>query len=406
MQTSESKPNSERQPKSKTKRKFIILIALLLIAAFVVFRIMTTAKNNTVDVVDETAHVRVTSAAVSSIEITSPVTGRIEPVDEVSVIPKVAGEVTRVYVSLGDKVEKGSLLFTLDGTQLQSALSQANAGYDLAKAGYESANTGYTDAVSAHKNAQDNFDRISALYQEGAVSQQQYDQAKYQLDTAAEAINRANAAISQAKASISQARAGVSSAADGASNTKITAPISGYITAVNIAEGGVASQASAAVSIADIDTVEINCAVGETLINKIKVGDQTSVVVKSVSDTPFAGTITALSPAPAAGSLTYPIKVSIDNADIQIKPGMFAEVIVASQKATGILTLPSDAVIIKGGKRVVAIITDDKALFKEVVTGLDDGAFVEIQSGVTANDVVVIEGQHYLEEGDPVNIIS
>lgn len=420
MQTSESTPKPKPSSQKKSKRKLVILIIVLLIIAFAAFRIITSARDNTADVIDETAHVRVTKAAISSIEITSPLTGRIEPVDEVSVIPKAAGEVTNVYVALGDKVAKGALLFTLDGTQMQSALSQANAGYQQANAasaqanaGYEQATAGYNNAVSARQNAQESFDRIAALFKEGAVSQQQYDQAKYQLDAAVEAVNQANAAINQAKAGINQAKAGVSqakagvtAAADGASNTRITAPISGYITSVNVVAGGIASQAVSAVSIADIDTVEINCAVGENLINKIKAGDKVGVIVKSVADTPFEGTITALSPAPAVGSLTYPIKVSINNADIQIKPGMFAEVVVASEKVSGILTIPSDAVIIKGGKSVVATIADEKTLFKEVVTGLNDGSLVEIKSGITEQDVIVLEGQHYLKDDDPVNIIE
>jgi len=347
-----------------SRKQKIILAAVVLFVLIGAFRIVSNRLEDKSIVSSDVINIRVTTAAITTLENTSPLTGRLEPIEEVSIIPKVMGEVTGVYVELGQKVTKGTVLFELDKTQIATSYNQAKAAYDDAKL---------------------NLSRIETLYQEGAVSQQQLEQARTAYTIAKETYTAAS---------------------DGMSNHVVTAPIDGYITSVNVVAGGIASQSMAAVTIANIDKLEIETGVSEAVINKIKVGDKVDVIVSSVSDTPFPGTVTALSPAPAAGSLTYPMKVMLDNTNAEIKPGMFAEVIIVSDRTADIIAVPSGAVLIKSGKTVVATIEGGKIVFKEVVTGVDNGTLVEIKSGIKAGDTVVFEGQYYLEENSEFNIID
>jgi RND family efflux transporter MFP subunit len=347
-----------------SRKQKIILAAVVLFVLIGAFRIVSNRLEDKSIVSSDVINIRVTTAAITTLENTSPLTGRLEPIEEVSIVPKVMGEVTGVYVELGQKVTKGTVLFELDKTQIATSYNQAKAAYDDAKL---------------------NLSRIETLYQEGAVSQQQLEQARTAYTIAKETYTAAS---------------------DGMSNHVVTAPIDGYITSVNVVAGGIASQSMAAVTIANIDKLEIETGVSEAVINKIKVGDKVDVIVSSVSDTPFPGTVTALSPAPAAGSLTYPMKVMLDNTNAEIKPGMFAEVIIVSDRTADIIAVPSGAVLIKSGKTVVATIEGGKIVFKEVVTGVDNGTLVEIKSGIKAGDTVVFEGQYYLEENSEFNIID
>lgn len=342
--------------------------ALIIIAVFILFgafRIISNRLEDKTVPTSDIVNIKVTKAAITTLENTSPLTGRLEPIEEVSLIPKVMGEVTRVNVTLGQKVSKGTVLFELDKTQAATAYNQAKANY---------------------QDAQINLNRMETLYKEGAISLQQYEQAKTAYTISKESYNAAS---------------------DGLSNYVVSSPIDGYITSVNIDVGTVASQAVAAVTVANIDKLEINTSISENMINKIAVGDKVQVLVSSVSDIPFSGTVTALSPAPPAGTLTYPMKVSIDNKDLTIKPGMFAEVIVTSDRTEGVVTVPSASVLIRSGKPIVAVIDNNGELvFRDVVVGVDNGEFVEIKSGVQAGETVVIEGQHYLEEDSKFNIIE
>lgn len=351
-----------RKLSRKQKIVLVCVIAFVLIGAF---RIVSNRLEDKSAVTSDVINIKVTTASLSTLENTSPLTGRLKPIEEVTIVPKTMGEVTSVNVELGQKITKGTVLFELDKTQVATSYNQAKAAYN---------------------DAQLNLSRMETLYKEGAVSLQQYE---------------------QTKTAYTIARETYTAAGDGMSNYIFTSPIDGYVTSINVDVGGTASMGVAAASIANIDKLEIETSVSEAVINKIKVGDKVDVLVSSVSETPLSGTITALSPAPAVGSLTYPMKVTLDNESASIKPGMFAEVIITSDKTANVIALPSGSVLIKSGKTVVAVIEDGKkVVFRDVVVGVDNGELAEIKSGVKAGDVVVVEGQYYLEENSEFNIID
>lgn len=351
--------------KKLSRKKKIILAAVILFVLIGAYRIVSNRLEDKSIVSSDVINIKVTTAAITTLENTSPLTGRLKPIEEVTLIPKAMGEVTNVYVELGQKVTKGTVLFELDKTQVATAYNQAKASYS---------------------DAQVNLSRMETLYKEGAISLQQYEQAKTAFTITKELYTAAS---------------------DGMSNYVVSSPIDGYITSINVNVGALVSQSVPAATIANIDKLEIDTSLSEAFINKIKVGDKVDVMVSSVSDTPLSGTVTALSPAPAVGSLTYPMKVTLDNESAEVKPGMFAEVIITSDKTANVIALPSSAVLIKSGKTVVAAVADGKKIvFKDVVVGVDNGNLAEIKSGVEAGDTVVIEGQYYLEENSEFKIID
>lgn len=359
--------NEKKSDKIKglSKRNKIILVVVILFLAIGAYRIVSGRLEDKTAVSSDVVNIKVTTAAITTLENTSPLTGRLEPVEEVTIVPKASGEITAVNIELGQKVSKGAVLFTIDNTLTATTYNQAKVSLS---------------------DAQTNLSRIETLYKEGAVSQQQYE---------------------QAKTAYTIARESYTAASDGMSNYVVTSPISGYVTSVSVDVGGLASPGVPAATIANIDKLEIDTSISESIINKIKVGDKVNVVVSSVSDTPFTGTVTALSPAPATGSLTYPMKVTLDNETAAVKPGMFAEVVITSDKVDGVIALPSKAVLIKSGKTVVATIEGGKkVVFKDVVVGVDNGTLTEIKSGVKAGDTVVIEGQYYLDANSEFEIID
>jgi RND family efflux transporter MFP subunit len=161
------------------------------------------------------------------------------------------------------------------------------------------------------------------------------------------------------------------------------------------------------VTISNIDRLEIHVSLSEHMINKVTVGDTVDVLVKSVSDGALQGRITALAPAPVTGALTYPMIITLDNTDALVKPGMFAEIRIASDTAENVLAIPTGAIMTKAGRQTVALLdADDRVLFKEVTIGVDDGEQVEIRSGLADGDRLVVEGQFYLDESSAVSVIE
>lgn len=351
----------------KKRPKVIKIILILLVIATVVvlgaYRIMESMKP---PVITEKTPVNIISAVVEkgTIYVTSPLTGRIDPVESASIVPLTAGEVTHVAVELGDYVKKGALLFTLDKTQMQIT---------------------YNSAKLAHDSAKEELQRMELLYNEGAVSLQQYQNVETQYNVTKQNMNAASDALSY---------------------TTVTSPISGYVTSVNVSVGGLASQAAPAVTVADVSKLAINANLSEYLINKVKTGDKVDIFIKSLSDKAYSGTITAISPAPATGTLTYPITITVNDNSGEIKAGMFAEIKIISDIKENIICIPSDAVFIKSGESKVVSLTGNIPSIVTVETGLDNGSLVEIISGLNVGDTIAVSGQQYVVDGEAVNIIE
>ncbi len=350
----------------KAKEHKAAAVLILLLVLLVLFRLVsfvigivhpeTEAK--------EPIGVKVMTAAYTDISSTVPLSGRIAPAEEAAIVPMVAGQVTAVHVKVGDYVKAGTVLFEIDKTQAQTTYNQAKAAYNLAS------NT---------------YSNMKTLYREGAVSKSDFDACEVNYIAAKESYN---------------------AAAEAYSYYSVTSPINGYVTSLNVSVGNMASQTMAA-SVADTDALEISSTVSENLAGYISIGDEVQVYVEALGDEPHRGTVTAFSPAPALGTLTYPITITLDNEDGKLVSGMFAEVKFTAEESKEAICLPSDAVLTKNGK-TVAITLDDNDIpsFKEVTTGIDNGESVEIVSGIKEGDTVVISGQNFVKEGEKVNIIK
>lgn len=323
-------------------------------------------------------NVEVQEVGYGTVEITSPLSGRIEPNEEVAIIPMTAGEVTSVSVSEGDYVKKGATLFKIDTTQAQLSLEQAKAAYNVAKNGVDAAKL--------------NFDRMSMLFAEGAIAAAEYDAAESQYKSASLSLAQAQVAIDQASEALTY---GV-----------VTAPISGYVTAVNVVPGGLASQASAAMMISDTSSLKINTTVSEYLISSVKEKDKVDVYIRSVSEEPFKGTVTNVIPTPATGTLTYPITVTLDKKNSDVMSGMFAEIIIISDKKEKVITVPSDAIIVKNNASIAVVLEEGLPVYKEVTVGLDNGTVAEITSGLKQGELLIVKGQNYVLEGEEVHVVN
>ena len=359
-------PNAQDDNKIKGtrgKRKKILIIMGIILILLVGFRIYDTFFKVSIQ---EATVINVKTATVQydSISATAPVTGRIEPVEEVSIVPMASGEVTALRVKIGDQVTKGTVLFEIDKTQISASYNQASASWAMAKKTY---------------------DNMALLYKEGAVSMNDLDQAKVQYEAALSAYTTAGEAYS---------------------NTSVKSPINGYVTSLTVSVGSMASPGMPAASVADVSSLVINTTISEYLVGQLKTGDPVEIIISTLEGKIYKGTVTAVSPAPAKGTLTYPVEFSVDDKTGTVKAGMFAEIRIISDQREKALLVPSDAVIVKEGKSTVVVIKNKLPIYKEIETGLDNGTNVEVTKGLKQGEIVVIEGQQYITEGVEINIIQ
>lgn len=372
-------PPPDSNKKKGSAKKVIAIIFLLILIALGIFRLIQFRMDRPQPEQKNPVNVAVTHAAISNIQVTTPLTATVQAHNQVSLSATLQAKVTDVYVSVGDHVAAGTPLFSLDSTQVQSAATQAEVALNQAQTNLNSAKA--------------NWDRMTALYDDGAIP-------KVQLDQAQDAYHNALSMVNQAQAS-------VSSAEDNLENGTVTTPISGYVTELNVKKGMFPPPGVAAATVTDTSNLEIKTNVSEYLISKICVGQPVSVMIKSLSDQPFSGKIKTISPAPSAQSFTYPITVALNGKHHGVMAGMFAEVEIVSDHRENVVCIPSNSVLVKGGQTQVVVL-DEKQIptFQPVETGLDNGTLVEIKSGLKPNDIVVIQGQNYVIAGEAVHIVT
>ena len=376
----------------KGKKKIILIIIIALLLVLAAFRLVSALRPAEVAEIPP-VNVTITQVERSSVYAAAPLTGRVQSVNEAAIVPLVSGEVTAVNVELGDYVEKGTVLFTIDRTQM-------NASYNQALSGRAQAQAAVTQATGSLESVKKAYEGMQALYEQGAVSQKDYEDTLHGYEAAEQGLAAARAALAAANA-------GLSSASEGLSYCAPKAPISGYVTSVNVSVGGLASQAAPAVTLADTSELEINTTVSEYLISKLAQGDSVEITVSVLPGQSFSGLVKALSPAPSLGTLTYPATISIDDPENLIRAGMFAEIQIVADKRDSVLCLPSAAVFIKAGQSTVATLdADGLPSLRQVTTGLDNGETVEIVDGLKEGETVIITGQQYITEGVAVNVLG
>jgi len=403
-----SESEVKKTEKSKSKKIIILCIVLILIvgAAITAFNIVGDFQEEEI-AENLPVNVRVSSVELMSIYSTAPISGRIEPIDEVIIMPMATGEVTRVNVRMGDRVSVGTSLFEIDRTQAAAGLNQAQAGLSQAQASLGQAQSGLNQANEMLSSHRTSYERMQTLYNEGAISLQSLEQARTQYVTARESVNSARASVNLANASVSSAQASVTSAGNAHGNTNVTSPINGYVTALNVSVGSMASPGVAAAVVVDVSSLEINTSVSEYLAFRLTVGTPVEIRVATLGDRVHTGTIAAISPAPVAGGLTFPVRISVDNDNGYLMAGMFAEIHLIADERDMVVAVPSDTIVMRAGRTIVVVLdNNDIPEFREVTIGIDNGDYAEVLSGLSVGERIVTTGQHFANEGEVVNIIE
>jgi len=318
-------------------------------------------------------------------------TGTVRGQNEVYLMPKVLARVTGIHAQPGDTVRAGQTLITLDNTDFIAGVKQAEALLALAQAGLQS------NQIQA-ENARLNYERIQALHEAGAVSDQQLEASR----AAYEAL-----IAGSAEASVAQAEAGLMAARNTLNNCIITSPINGVVGTISLSLGDTANPSAVAAIVSNTSQLEVEVMVSETEVSHIQKGSQVDVVVRAVRDEPFLGEVKSISTVADPVKRNYPVKVSLPNTEGQIKSGMFAELTIDTMSRQGILTVPVGAVIPKGGQDIVYLVDgESRAQVAEVTTGIKNDQYIEIVSGLTAGQEVIVKGNTLVSDGTLVRVVG
>jgi RND family efflux transporter MFP subunit len=210
--------------------------------------------------------------------------------------------------------------------------------------------------------------------------------------------------IAAAQAQVAQAQAAVDLTRSQLKDTTIVAPVDGVVSDKLIVVGAVASPATPIVNIVSPD-MEITVPVEETQLTKVQAGQAAQISVSAYPGQTFNGKVTLIAPTVDPKSRTAQVKIQPDaDAAAKLRPGMFAQVNIVTERKPGVLTVPRSA-LLPGSEAAVMAVVDGQVKRVPVQVGSRSGDQVEITGGLKEGDQVVLDALD-LREGDKVAVAS
>lgn len=347
---------------------------------------------------------------------TISLSGQTVPLAQVDLSTKYAGNITAVYVDLGDTVEPGQILLEQDPVDTSLQLSQNRAAWAQAAAETKSAQSQfYSDLQKAqveYATAKMNYNRYVILKDEGAISQKDLDTMYQALIVAKAALDNLQlqnvgdtpALIAGKQAAQAKAKYTVDSLSKQLEDLTIRAPRHGVISYRNAEAGAMAAANTKVLTITDTSGIYIDCPVAEADVAAIQPGMTVSVSVESLANT-YDGTITYVSPAMDPTNKTYIVRITLSNPDNLLRGGMFAQSSLEVLQRRNTLFVPKDALVEQNGVSQLYVINPDNTIaIRTVKTGLRNDNYVEILEGLSDGEQIATTNLARLRDGVSVTI--
>jgi multidrug efflux pump subunit AcrA (membrane-fusion protein) len=362
--------------------------------------------------------------------------------DEASnVAPKTAGKLANISVNVGQFVPVGAVIARIDDRdaklqlasanaavkRAQSAVRQAEARLGLSSGGafnasavpeVRAAAAAFDQASAELRQAEANEKRYRELVETGDVSMVVYEQwrtqrdtarakeraAKQQLDAAVNLARQNNQAIASALADVEAAKTQVANAEQAIADTIIRAPFSGFVSSRPVAVGEFVSTATVIATILRTNPIKAQLQIAEADVPYVSPGRGVSIQVDAYKDRRFAGTVIAVNPAIDPVSRSAIVEASIENGDNALRQGMFVTARITRDGGSKGIFVPRSAVYNHQSTQSyrVFVIQDGLAKLRVVQLGPEEGDWIQILSGVEADEIVATSNLENLFEGAKV----
>lgn len=336
---------------------FFLLMAIIGIAGCNRSRTVEDLSNNAITVI--TQQVKRTS---STKEIS--VSGNIEGNKTVRLGFMVAGKINFIAAEEGQSISAGQLLASLDSESYGIAKEMADANLD---------------------QTQDEYNRLNQMHERQSISESDF--------------SKITNALKVAKA---QQRLQAKNLID----TKLYSPINGVLLKKGAEVGEIIGIGLPLFAVSDIHIIKVNASVPESDLHQVLIGNEAKVFVSSL-DSSFIGKVTEIGSVAEATTRTFTVKIELQNPNLLIRPGMTAEVKIISGKKTETTSIPANAILhdVDNSSYVFIADTLKKQAFKRKVSlGQIIGDNIEIISGLSQNEVLIIGGQNKVSNGSSITI--
>jgi RND family efflux transporter MFP subunit len=310
------------------------------------------------------------------IEVRAPI--ELRALAQADVGSKTLGVLDAVFVDRGDKVRRGQLLALVRPSDLPDQLAAARGALSQTQASLSLAKT--------------NLERAQKLAPTGVVSQQE--------------LQTATASVAQAEAAEAAQRAQVSALATRLGETRIDSPLDGVVAVRKLDPGAMVGTLAGAiiVTVVRIDTLRAFITVTERDIRGVRVGEEAHVELDALPGKSIEGKVVRVSPTLDPATRTLDAEVQIANPDGDLRPGMFGRGAIVTDTHPRAVIVPAGALQLSEAKAFVFVLEGDHVRRREIVTGQDEGTWLEVVSGLGEGEEIVTAGIDVLGDGMVVRV--
>lgn len=361
------------------KRVKYLVIVLLVITAIISFQIfnkvMGAREKARKAALGKTIQVSTSFAKRETIKPIIKLTGNLDPVWQADIGAKVAGRVEQVYVKVGDYVTAGQVLATLDSSELATTANSTKGSVFDAQANLASAET--------------LLERNKQLFANGAVSKAALDNAQFARD--------------MAEGKLAAAQGNYDNALSKMAGSSVVSPQAGTVVKRYFQEGYYATVGNSLFNVADTTGLVAKVNIPEGQIGGVELGAICQVEIPAMNNMKVEGRVTKIAQVADLPARTFASEVTVDNSDNKLRGGLFANAFLVLAEKTNVLTIPQSAIVMREDQRTVYLMDSEGHISRKVLsTGYIGDGLVEVLSGITEKDEIVISGQNRIREGSVV----
>jgi RND family efflux transporter MFP subunit len=259
-------------------------------------------------------------------------------------------------------------------------------------------------AVERIKKAEQDFSKAGSLYGQGMISREDFEKAKRSYETLLIQSGVKQEEVMAAAKGLTQAEIDAKIAQMELERTKIRAPFGGIISDIKVSPQEYISPGRELFTLVNISQIKVLARVLESEIGKMKVGYEATLRFSAYPGKTFKGHVEAVSPIINPEDRTCAVHIAVDNTQEEIKPGMHAEVEIAADIYKDRLLVPQEAVLVRGGRKLVFAVEGGLAKWRYIEVGLENKDYAEVLDGIKEGELVIVEGHFTLAHDARVQV--
>ena len=389
---------SKIAPRPKQRKRLYYIITIASVIVFLIILSAAGVFSSAIKVDTATASLVYPSQTFTLLNAS----GYVVPQRKAAVAAKVTGRIIALYVEEGNRVKKDQIIARLESDDVGAQRDQAQANVEVSRQNLEQAKAELADAKAS-------FEREKNLLAQEFTTKSSFDAAEAR-------YRKAQAGFTGAEAGIKASSAALRGAGVALDYTMIRAPFDAIVLTKNADIGdivtpiGAAANAKAAVvTIADMDSLQVEADVSESNLKQIKAGQPCEIQLDAVPDTRFKGVIHMIVPTADRTKATVMVKVKFLNIDSRILPEMSAKVAFLSREVSGNeqqprLAVSQKALKVRNGTTTVFLVKGIRVDEVKVAAGPQLGDMVEISDGLKPGEKIVISPPSKLRDGSRIKL--